>query len=84
VVDRSNYTVENGSTIITFTDAYVKTLPAEANIFTAEFANGNVEFVFVKDGSAANTWLIVGIVLLASLILCLSAVILHRKKGVAE
>jgi LPXTG-motif cell wall-anchored protein len=41
-VDRSNYTLTEGSTIITFAEAYLKSLQSGEYTFTAEFAGGSV------------------------------------------
>jgi hypothetical protein len=40
VVDKSNYTVTSGSTIITFHEAYLKTLGSGVYVFSAEFKGG--------------------------------------------
>ena len=53
VVDAANYTVSPGSTVLTFTEAYLKSLPNGTYRYTAEFSDGvSEDIVLVVDVSA--------------------------------
>lgn len=56
MVDPKYYTVKSGSTIVTFTSEYVKTLKAGAHAVTVNFTDGSATVnVEVKDASSAVT-----------------------------
>jgi hypothetical protein len=55
VVDPAHYTLASGSTIITLSEAYLKTLPNGTYVFTAEFTDGIATLpltVDARDGAA--------------------------------
>jgi LPXTG-motif cell wall-anchored protein len=47
-VDASNYTITEGSTIITLTEAYVKTFAPGNHYFTAEFSDGSTDPILLR------------------------------------
>ncbi|MDR1358937.1 MAG: LPXTG cell wall anchor domain-containing protein [Coriobacteriales bacterium] len=55
VVDRAHYTLASGSTIITLSEAYLKTLPNGTHVFTAEFTDGSATLPLTVDTQAAGT-----------------------------
>jgi hypothetical protein len=83
IVDRANYTVEDGSTIITLLDSYVKTLPEGTNTFHAEFKEGYTVLTLAvgtpQSEGGSNLWLIIVVAMAVSFCIAL-AVILRRSR----
>jgi LPXTG-motif cell wall-anchored protein len=55
VVDPAHYTLASGSTIITLSEAYLKTLSNGTHVFTAEFTDGTATLPLVVDLSTPGT-----------------------------
>ena len=55
VVDPASYTITSGSTIITFSEAYLKTLPNGSYTYRAEFTDGYTDLVLQVSRSQAPT-----------------------------
>ena len=54
VVKSANYTIGAGSTVITFTEAYLKTLPAGVHWFVAEYTDGRSDPIQLRVAAGSS------------------------------
>ena len=86
-VDSQNYTVQEGSTVITLVPAYLESLKAGAHTLTVQYSDGACEASFTVQGHTLPLLLIIGLCALGLLALCGITVLIvvlvilkHKKK----
>ncbi|MDR1404936.1 MAG: Ig-like domain-containing protein [Candidatus Methanoplasma sp.] len=85
-VDSNDYSVSEGSTVITLKESYLKTLAAGTHIFVAEFSDGesgDITLTVSKTDEFGNTALWV-VLVLAVMIFAVCLIVWLRRHGHAE